>query len=404
MEKDLQSKFFIVYPRDCQQEAMNVVDNINYRLGIDYPLWEYDSVDDTAGYFQEVAQPAIEEAMFVLAFIGKSSEEDYLLKQSVTLCQNLNKSLVPIKIGDGRVKDKNWGFRTRMVDYSEENQCITLIEQMHSWLGLTRVGDVYGSKVTIITDTPCTITRNGELLGSTLSKGLDGTNNTFCCTLAKGCQDLVVETRDGYWNRYRCVVSDNNGEIQYEASLKGVTQLAKNHYSLFLFNPDSGSIPRWDLTERNDFQLVGSSEDEKKRKVVVESYNNYYHSKLKPYPEFHPQEIIHRKWADVVCWVVAVAIGFFGFDDGGIETGVVLVFWFYVIRSIKDNIIRKLNERRRKDLITKTDNANQREWSSAVRRMNQELGLYKLSAESLPNLGTPSEYLDVVRYEFTQIG
>lgn len=404
MERDLQSSFFIAYPRNYQKEAMNMVGNINYRLGINYSLWEYDSIEDTAEYFQEVAQPAIEEALFVLAFVGKSSEDDYMLTQCVTLCKNLNKSLVPIKIGEGRVKEKNWGFRTKMVDYSDESQRVGLIEQMHSWLGLTQVGDVYGSKVTITTDTPCNVIRNGELLGATLSQGPNGTNNAFHCTLAKGCQDLVIETREGYWNRYRYVVPDNNGEIQYEASLEGVMQLAKNHYSLFLFNPDCDSIPRWDLTGRNDFQLVGSSEDEKKRKVICDSYNNYYLSKLKPYPEFHPQEIIHRRWADIMCWIAAVAIGFFGYGMGGISMGLGLVFWFYVVRRIKDNFVRKLNERRRKELITRTDNANQIEWSSAVRRMNQELGLYQLSKESLPNIGTPSEYLDVVRYEFTQIG
>lgn len=384
--------FFVAYPRDGEGETKAILNIVKKRLNIDYELWSYADVQDETEYYQEVVEPAIQDAEFVLAFVGKQSEDDYLLNESIRLCSNLNKSMVPIKVGSGRIKEKNWGFRTKVVDFYDESQRIGLIEQMHGWLGLTKVGDVYGSKVVIKANTPSVIMRNDEVLGNDTGDGLN-------CVFAKGCRDITVKSKDGCWNRYRYQVADNDSELQFDASLDGVRQLAKYGTSAFMFNPDSNSIPRWDLTNRKDFMLVSSSEDQKKQNIIVNSYNNYYCSKLKPYPEFHPETIEHSKGLCIFFWIISILLCFVA-----LGTGLLIIAGYYIIRHRRDKAVERRNERRRQQLISDTDNWNDSVWRDANKRMNKELDLQGLSHSDLRYLGTPSSYLDTVHYEYKQIG
>lgn len=385
-------RFYVAYPKDGEDETRAIVNNVKRRLNIDYELWSYAGVQDEADYYQQVVEPAIQDAEFVLVFVGKQSGDDYLLNEAIRLCNNLNKSMVPIKIGSGRLKEKNWGFRTKVVDFGDESQRIALIEQLHGWLGLTKVGDVYGARVLIKADTPSVIMRNDEVLGNDDGDGLN-------CIFAKGCHDIVVKSNDGCWNRYRYQVADNDSELQFEASLKGVRQLARFGTSPFMFNPDSDSIPRWDLTSRRDFALVSSSEDQKKQTIIVNSYKNYYYSKLRPYPVFQPETIEHSKGLCIFFWVISILLCFVA-----LGTGLVIIAGYYIIRRQRDKIVERRNERRRQQLIVDTDSWNRSVWSDANARMNKELDLYGLSHVSLKNCGTPSDFLDYIHYEYQQIG
>ena len=385
------ASFFVAYPKKGEAEANRIVTEISERLLIDYDLWSYAAVEDAASYYQEVMEPAIENADFVLAFIAKNSEDDYLLTEAIRLCSNLNKSIVPIKLGKGWIREKHWGFRTKMMDLSDESQKVDLIEQMHGWLGLTTMGDIYGSIVYIKSDTPCVIMRNDEVLGNDEGNGLN-------CIFAQGCSNIIVKAEDGSWNRYRYQVLDNNSKLQFDVSLTGVCQLAKYDVSNFMFNPDSDSIPRWDLTNRRDFVLISSSEDDTKRKIIFDSYYNYYCSKLKPYPEFHPEIIEHSKNVRIFFWVISILLLFL------YGAGLLTIGGYYLVRQIRDRIVERRNERNRQELITTTDNWNRTAWIDANDRMNKELDLYGLPHSNLPNLGTPSDFLDAFSYDYKQIG
>ena len=186
------NQFFVAYPKDGQGETMAIMKIIEKRLNINYDLWSYSDVKDEADYYQEVIEPTVQEADFVLAVVGKQSEEDYLLTETIRLCNNLNKSMIPIKLGSGRIKDKNWNFRTKIVDFTDESQRIALIEQMHGWLGLTKTGDVYGSSVVINTGVPGGIvSRDNEVMGKT------NANGQLDCVLAKGSKVITIEKNGG---------------------------------------------------------------------------------------------------------------------------------------------------------------------------------------------------------------
>lgn len=374
--------FFVVYPRDGQGETMAIMKIIEKRLNINYDLWSYSDVKDETDYYQEVVEPAVQEADFVLAFVGKQSEEDYLLTETIRLCNNLNKSMVPVKLGSGRIKDKNWGFRTKVVDFYDESQRITLIEQLHGWLGLTKIGDVYGSNVVINTSVPGSIvSRDNEVMGKTNAKGqLD-------CVLAKGSKVITIETNGG-WNSYRYNIPNNDSDVQFEASLSGLRELQKTYVSDWLFDPSTDKTPDWDLTNRLDFQLVGSSEDKKKKGAIYHSYNNYYRSHLVPYPEFHPREIEHSKGLLIAVWIVSIVLIYFAFG-----TGLLVLGSFFFIRRLRGKAIMRQNERRKRELIEGTDSKNHALWYETNRKMNKDLDIYRLSEVTLPNLGTPRDYL-----------
>lgn len=374
-------RFFVAYPKDGEGETNAIINIVKKRLNIDYELWSYADVQDETEYYQEVVEPAIQDADFVLAFVGKQTEEDYLLNESIRLCNNLNKSMVPIKVGSGRIKEKNWGFRTKVVDFCDESQRISLLEQMHGWMGLTKIGDVYGSKVEILTNSPCVISRNDEVLGKTDKSG------HFNCVLAKGSHDIIISSGD-CWNKYRYMIPNNDSDMKFEASLKGVQQLKRYDYSKFLFDPSKETAPEWDLTHRSDFLLIASSEDKKKKDIIYKSFDNYYRSRLVPYPEFTPEEIVHSKELLIAVWIITAVLIFFAFG-----TGLLLIVSFFIVRNQKDKAIMRRNERRKRELISNTDNKNYNAWNEANRKMNTLLDIYRLPNVTLPNLGTPDNSL-----------
>ena len=386
----MEDRFFVIYPKSRYDETNKIMQDIADRLVIDYQLWKYSDVNDEYDYYQNVIEPTIEKAEFVLVFLSKGAEEEYLVTETVRLCSNMNKNMIPIKLKNSDVKDKDWNFRAKLLDYYDEEQRIRIIEQMHGWLGLVSRGDIYGSKVFILTDNKSVITRDNEVLGRA------NTNGQFACILAQGSRKVDVKSDDGCWNRYKYSVPDNDSEVHFEASLSGVHELSKQ--PLYTFDPDSDTIPRWDATDRTDFVLVASSEDEKKKNIIYDSFDKSYRSKMKPYPEFHPKEIKHSKVALIVFWGIAltlISIGFFLINDWTdkvsiIVTGHVVIILFFIIRAIKDRAIRRGNERRRRELIDNTDKYNYSVWANANKRMNSELALQGLEPITLRQQPAPT--------------
>ena len=380
----MENKFFVIYPKAEYDETDKIMQDITDRLEIDYQLWSYAVVNDEYEYYQEVVEPAIEKAEFVLVFLTKGAEEEYLMTETVRLCSNMNKNMIPIKLKNSKVKEKNWSFRAKILDYYDEGQRIKIIEQIHGWLGLVTKGDIYGSKVQISTDGKSVITRDDEMLGKA------DRNGNFNCILAKGCREIDIKSEDGCWNRYRYHVPDNNSEVHFEAPLSGVRRLSKQ--TLFTFDPDVDTIPRWDVTGREDFVLVASSEDYLKKAIIYASFDESYRSKMRPYPEFHPREIVHSTAALVIFWLIAIilgAIGWFGKQYVCIFYGIAIIIAFFIVRRIKDNVIRRKNERRRRYLIESTDEYNHSVWEKANKNMNYELNIQGLEPTTLKKQPAP---------------
>ena len=384
----MENRFFVIYPKARYDETNKIMQDIADRLGIDYQLWSYSDVNDEYDYYQSVVEPSIEKAEFVLVFLANGSENEYLVSESVRFSSNLNKSVVPIKLKNSDLKEKDWNFRSKILDYYDEGQRIKIVEQMHGWLGLVSKGDVYGSKVVISTDCgKCVISRDNEVLGST------DANGNYNCIFAKGSRSIEIKS-DSCWNRYVYSVPDNNSELHFEATISGVRKLSKMDSSMFRFNPDNGDIPRWDITNRSDFVLVASSEDKKKKDIIYNSFDRYYRSKIKPYPEFIPKEIVHSNAALAIFWIFAIAlvvIGIFVAKSAScVISGIVVIIAFFIIRRIKDNAIRKMNEHRRRELIDETNSYNYDAWHDANERMNYEFKLQNLPPMDLPQLSAPN--------------
>ena len=130
-----QSNFFVIYPRKSYKEAENAMRLIGYSIGRDCILYSYLDVHDEEDYYQNIVVPAIEKADFVLAFISNGAENEYLLRESVRLCNNLNKSTIPVKLGTGGIKESVWNFRSNIIDFSDNIQRSNLLGQIHAWLG-----------------------------------------------------------------------------------------------------------------------------------------------------------------------------------------------------------------------------------------------------------------------------
>ena len=127
--------FFVVYPRKSYTEAKDAMQLIGYSIGMDCPLFSYSDVHDEAEYYQNIVVPAIEKADFVLAFICNGAENEYLLQESVRLCNNLNKSTIPVKLGSSDINGQVWNFRSSIIDFSNKSQRAILLDQIHAWMG-----------------------------------------------------------------------------------------------------------------------------------------------------------------------------------------------------------------------------------------------------------------------------
>ena len=130
------NRFFVIYPKSGFAETDKIIRDITDRLGIDYKLWSYSDVHDEYDYYKKVVEPAIEKVEFVMVFLNKESENEFLVSESVRFCTNLNKSLIPIKLKNSDVKEKDWNFRSKFIYIQDEKQVAELEEKMRGWLGL----------------------------------------------------------------------------------------------------------------------------------------------------------------------------------------------------------------------------------------------------------------------------
>lgn len=140
MEKtDVQNKFFVCYAKADEKLATDVVDEISKYLEINYSLWSYAGVDDVESYFESTVAPILDNVDFVLFLVNSTVEQDEMVKMVFKYCNNLNKSMVPLKVAPDRLRFKILAFRSKYYDYFEKDDKESLLEQMHSWLGLTKV-------------------------------------------------------------------------------------------------------------------------------------------------------------------------------------------------------------------------------------------------------------------------
>lgn len=136
---ETQKSFYVSYAKDDELLAVSVIGEIADELDIRYGLWQYHLISDTSLYFDNVVTSAVGNAGFVVLLLSKSSEGDELVRKTQELCRNLNKRLIPLKICNGKLKLRNFSFRTEIIDYNDRTQKLELLEQMHSWLGLAKV-------------------------------------------------------------------------------------------------------------------------------------------------------------------------------------------------------------------------------------------------------------------------
>lgn len=138
-QETIQSIFYVCYAKEDEPLAKAVMDEINNTLETNYNLWSYGMVGDSVVFFEEVVQPAIDKADFVLFMLTDSIEKDEMARKAYFYCHDLNKSMIPLKVGKGRLRLRSFVFRTEIVDFDDRQGKVNFLEQMHSWLGLTKV-------------------------------------------------------------------------------------------------------------------------------------------------------------------------------------------------------------------------------------------------------------------------
>lgn len=140
MEKiDIQNKFLVCYAKLDEKLANAVVNEISKYLEVSYSLWSYAVVTDVDAYFEAIVVPIIDNADFVLLFLSGSVEQDEMVMKVYRYCNNLNKSIVPVKVDSRKLKFRDFAFRSRVFDYDKKEDKEDLLEQMHSWLGLVKI-------------------------------------------------------------------------------------------------------------------------------------------------------------------------------------------------------------------------------------------------------------------------
>lgn len=136
---DVQNKFFVCYAKEDEKLASRIIDEISKYLEVSYSLWSYAGIADMESYFESNIEPIIDNCDFVLLVLSNASEQDPLVMRVYKYCNSLNKSLVPVKSDPFKLKLRDLAFRSRIYDYEEKDDKEDLLEQMHSWLGLTKV-------------------------------------------------------------------------------------------------------------------------------------------------------------------------------------------------------------------------------------------------------------------------
>lgn len=386
---DNKNSFFILYPRIAETEAKAVVDEINYRLCIDYKLWSYAEVDDEDEYFEHVIQPEIENTRIVLAMVAKDTNNDFLLKKGCKLASDLGEQqIVPIKIGKGRVKAKDWAFRTDFVDFDDEEERIRLIENMFGWLGLRKEGDMYGSRVTLGCDVSATVTRNNEVIGKV------SPNQKLVFNLSKGMGEFVMQMGQN-WNAYAYHLPNNDDRLEFDATLKDNIMLSNSFKEKLIFDPVVDEHPRWDVTGRTDFRLVASSEDGKKKQVIFDSYKRCYEATIRPCPEYDTKEFRHRYLLVLLVIVFCVLFGIFYGGEWYENIGYpVLFFWIFMfLRNIRKKQLLAWNRRQKRKMKEEVDEFNLSRWARCSSEMNSLLETQGLGSMKIANLGTPDQFI-----------
>lgn len=386
---DNKYKFFILYPRIAEEEAKKVVDALNYRLCLDYQLWSYAEVDDEEDFFDRVIQPAIENSSIVLAMVAKDTNNDPLLKRGCKLASDLGEQqVIPIKIGKGRVKAKDWAFRADIVDFEDEEERIKFVENMFSWLGLHKEGDIYGSRVTLGTDVSATVTRNDEVIGKV------SPDKKLSFNLAKGIGEFVVQFGSN-WNKYAYSLPTNDDQLEFDATLKDNIKLSNTNQGALMFDPLIDKQPKWDVTDRSDFRLRASSEDRKKRQAIFDSYDRCYKATIRPCPEYDTKEFRHRYFLIFLVIVGCVLFGVFyhgaWYENVGYPILIFVVFW--ILRKMRKKQLQRWNRRKERQLKDEVSSFNHSRWTNCLREMNALLECHGLDSMKLSNLGTPSAFI-----------
>lgn len=399
---DHKHKFFILYPRIAEEAAKKVVDELNYRLSLDYQLWSYAEVDDEEEYFDRVIQPAIESSSIVLAMVAKDTNNDPLLKKGCKLASDLGEQqVIPIKIGKGRVKAKDWSFRADIVDFEDEEERIKFVENMFSWLGLHKEGDIYGSRVTLGSDVSATVTRNDEVIGKV------SPNRKLVFNLAKGNGEFVLQTGQN-WNKYAYHLPNNDDQLEFDATLNDNIKLSNTFGDKLIFDPLIDPQPKWDVTDRTDFRLRASSEDGKKRNAIFNSYERCYKATLRPCPEYDTKEFRNRPLLVLLVLLGCILFGvFYGgewYENFGYPILIFLVF--LILRKMRKKQLRRWNRRKERNLKDDVNSFNHSRWTTCLREMNSLLECHGLDSMKLSNLGTPSAFLhtDVDTLGYAQKG
>lgn len=365
------NKFFVVYPKSAQQSVTEIMKSLCRRLDIKkYDLWQYDKVDDANQFFCDTVEPEVEKALFVIAMLDKNAHEDFLVTETVRLCSNLNKLIIPVAVE--KVSSRKWSFRSDILYYREEKDRIELVKLMSGQLGLKRIGDVYGSQIVITSDTPCTVKRGNTLIGN-----ITDVNKPLTCVLGKGGDKLRVEA-GSQWAEYHYVIPDNNSIIQFKPLLQPILEQSRG---LVVYSP--GNLASWrsmqDENENDFFFLSGTSLDNSRSTAIYNYYDNQYKSRMVQYPVFHPKVVEDSDVLNVILGILtigSIVLLFFFFSLG--VCGLVIRLAIKIIRSLYKKAVEKSNEVRREMLISETDAKNDRLYSSCNEQMGVVLKKYNL--------------------------
>ena len=308
-------KMYVCCAESDEGMVKDALVSIGKRLCMELSLYSLSDSDEKSSFGEQ----AIEEADFVLFFFTWEGARDPRLDKQFSLASHLNKLIIPVNLEAGKINlaklkvKPPFVFRSAPLVYSEKEDYIKLVEQIHSALGLQKIGDVYGSFVNLMADRDVNIFRGEELMGHAVK------DKPLRVCLSRGEHRITFSSTspdEGDWVEYLIRIADDDSLgpenlMEVRACLADVEYVRYTDFKDLMFDPEEKSRLEWDTrADTIYFKLSRTSQDSRKREVVVESFYRKYIESLtpKPAPRYCDFKLIPDGCVFWPCFLLSIGI------------------------------------------------------------------------------------------------
>lgn len=365
--KECTNDFFVLYSNKDVDSMQTAMSEICDRLSISYDLWSYDQFMDSGDDIDGFIENKIEESPFIVAFITSETLNLPDYSRYLKYALDSNKTIIPVTFDGGWVLKfkKRVEFRKKILSYKDEVDKIELFEEIHALLGLSKRGDVYGSRVSI--------TMN---MGSSYDVFVDG-NKVYAdyveaqpceLILSKGVHKLLFYTNQPYevWGEYTCKIESNDKQYVYSLSLQSDYQIGSESGSeeiQALLDSDFKSqdfhsfVSFFGWVENDKILLLDSSHKLLKVDMILKYFYKEYYNNLKIEPLWHHHSV---QFPNILYTLIAFPILYFlNKSWGSAVLYQILIMVLYILtQSVVNKILNVFDEMQQKVKIKGVKSSN----------------------------------------------